>query len=42
MVTKLILATLLGAAIQAFAADRAPGEYQVKGAFLLNFAKFVE
>jgi len=40
--TKLVLVLLLGAVIEACAADPIAGEYQVKGAFLLNFAKFVE
>jgi hypothetical protein len=42
MLAKLVLVMLLGAAIEARAADTVAGEYQVKGAFLINFAKFVE
>ena len=42
MVIRLTLAVLIGTAVQAFAAEPLAGEYQVKGAFLLNFAKFVE
>ena len=42
MLAKLVLVISLGAVIEACAADAVAGEYQVKGAFLLNFAKFVE
>jgi hypothetical protein len=42
MLHKFALVLLLGAVIEACAADPIAGEYQVKGAFLLNFAKFVE
>ena len=42
MLAKLVLFVLLGAVIEACAADTVAGEYEVKGAFLLNFAKFVE
>jgi hypothetical protein len=48
MLTRLRLAVLVGAAVQmcsltrTFAAEPTAEEYQVKGAYLLNFAKFVE
>lgn len=42
MFTKLALAVLAGALLQLWAAEPAAEEYRVKGAFLLNFAKFVE
>ncbi len=42
MLTKLALAWLAGALVQVWAAEPAAEEYHVKGAFLLNFAKFVE
>jgi hypothetical protein len=42
MLTKFALFLLLGAFIEACAASPTPEEYQVKGAFLLNFAKFVD
>jgi hypothetical protein len=42
VLTKLALALLAGAAVQVWAAEPAAEEYRVKGAFLLNFTKFVE
>lgn len=42
MRTKLALAALAGALLQAMAGDPPAEEYRVKGAFLLNFANFVE
>lgn len=42
MLTKLALALLAGALVHVWAAEPAAEEYRVKGAFLLNFAKFVE
>jgi hypothetical protein len=42
MLAKLVLVIFLGAAVEACAADTVAGEYRVRRAFLLNFAKFVE
>jgi hypothetical protein len=42
MRTKLAILVLAGVLSQTWAADSPNEEYRVKGAFLLNFAKFVE
>jgi hypothetical protein len=42
MLTKFALAVLLSTVIETCAASPTAEEYQVKGAFLLNFAKFVD
>jgi hypothetical protein len=42
MLTRLVTIVLIGIATRAGAADVVVGEYQVKGAFLLNFTRFVD
>jgi hypothetical protein len=42
MLSRLILAMALGLASQICAAEPSVEEYHVKGAYLLNFAKFVD